>query len=276
MEKEPYDPGPLYYSGGGQFYSSKLVRSLSETGQTSTSGPATGPSGGGGGGSGRSGASRSGLSPFGDIASPSDCPNGDCGSGQQNSIQINVSSNDFVKFFEDIGQFFENLFGLGGSTSIEIPRQMRHGRHPLYDWILGVSVGLTPTEASSGNPGRPLTNCEKCALAPYIPQVDLNSARIHTNGVPWYTPGRMGGITRSNDIYFRPNVYKPKTPEGLGLLGHELVHVGQYRNGMTAFSYLCAAALEGYSGNEYEAPAYALEAQISTDLSQKGIGSCCK
>jgi hypothetical protein len=121
VEKEFTDPGPLYCSGGGQFYSSQLVRSLSETGQTSTSGPATGPSGSGGGGSGRGssgGASRSGLSPFGDIASSADCPNGDCGSGQQNSTQINVSGNDFVKFFEDIGQFFQNLFGLGGSTPL--------------------------------------------------------------------------------------------------------------------------------------------------------------
>ena len=38
------DPAPYYYSGGGQFYSPQMVRSPSETGQTSGSG-----SGGGGG-----------------------------------------------------------------------------------------------------------------------------------------------------------------------------------------------------------------------------------
>ncbi len=37
-EKEPDDPGPYYYSGSGQFYSPQLVRSLSETSQTSSSG----------------------------------------------------------------------------------------------------------------------------------------------------------------------------------------------------------------------------------------------
>jgi len=42
-EKEFTDPGPLYYSGGGQFYSPQLVRSLSETSQTSSQG--NGPSG---------------------------------------------------------------------------------------------------------------------------------------------------------------------------------------------------------------------------------------
>ena len=38
MEKEYTDPGTYYYSGGGQFYSPQLVRSLSETSATRTSG----------------------------------------------------------------------------------------------------------------------------------------------------------------------------------------------------------------------------------------------
>ncbi len=45
MEKEFTDPAPYYYSGSGQFYSPQLVRSLSETGQTSSSGTGGGPSG---------------------------------------------------------------------------------------------------------------------------------------------------------------------------------------------------------------------------------------
>ncbi len=44
-EKEFTDPGPLYYSGGGQFYSPQLVRSLSETSQTSSNGNNGGPAG---------------------------------------------------------------------------------------------------------------------------------------------------------------------------------------------------------------------------------------
>ena len=44
--------------------------------------------------------------------------------------------------------FFEDIFG--GGSSPEIPRQLMHGRHPLYPVILGVSDGLIPTEASEG------------------------------------------------------------------------------------------------------------------------------
>src|SRR5258708_5152059 len=131
IEQEFFD-APYYYTGSGQFYSPQLVRSLSEGGQTSSSGSGSSPSGSGRGASGSSGASRAGLSPLEHIASSTDCPNNDCASGQQNSVQINVSGNDFVKFFEDIGQFFQNLFNLGGSTSVEILRQLLHGSHPLY------------------------------------------------------------------------------------------------------------------------------------------------
>ena len=38
MEKEVTDPGTYYYTGSGQFYSPQLVRSLSEAGQTGSSG----------------------------------------------------------------------------------------------------------------------------------------------------------------------------------------------------------------------------------------------
>jgi hypothetical protein len=47
---------------------------------------------------------------------------------------------------------FDAIFG-GGSDTPPTPRQLRHGRHPLYRNILGVSDGLTPTEA----PDAPIT-----------------------------------------------------------------------------------------------------------------------
>jgi hypothetical protein len=37
MEKEFTDPSTYYYTGGGQFYSPQLSRSLSEVGETSSS-----------------------------------------------------------------------------------------------------------------------------------------------------------------------------------------------------------------------------------------------
>ncbi len=117
---------------------------------------------------------------------------------------------------------------------------------------------------------RPLNENEKSLLSPYIPKVDLDNADLHDGEVPWYLPNSMAGITRGNDIYFRKNVYDENTPEGIAVLGHELVHVGQYREGATAFSFLWSYRY-GYSRNtEYEKPAYELEDLIKFDLKKKG------
>lgn len=113
-------------------------------------------------------------------------------------------------------------------------------------------------------------------LRPYIPQVDLQNARLHERRVPWYLCSRFAGITRGNHIYFREHAYVPQTARGLALLGHELTHVGQYRCGMTAATYLICG-LFGYRRNIYEKAAFALQARILADLaspeSQSSRGS---
>jgi hypothetical protein len=87
----------------------------------------------------------------------------------------------------------------------------------------------------------------------------------------------MAGITRGNDIYFRPGVYDAKTVGGMAILGHELVHVGQYRNGMTWFSYGLEAMRNGYENNKYEVPAYKMTNRIMDELSKSGVRPCgCK
>ncbi len=117
---------------------------------------------------------------------------------------------------------------------------------------------------------RPLTQCEKQALAPYIPQIDLDNADLHDDGkVPkWFLDKKADGVTDGNHIYFRPGAYNPSVPEGLAGLGHELVHVGQYRRKeLTKLKYLIEAAKHG-SGreNKYERPAYAMEDIINATL----------
>jgi hypothetical protein len=75
---------------------------------------------------------------------------------------------------------------------------------------------------------RPLSTCEKDRLRPFIPQVDLDSADIHENGLPWYVgwlSQKFSGITIYNDIYFQH--YSPCKLEGMQRLAHELTHVGQ-------------------------------------------------
>ena len=124
---------------------------------------------------------------------------------------------------------------------------------------------------------RPLTDCEKLRLAPYIPKTDLDNADIHDDGTPWWVTNQAEGFTSGNDIYFKSNTYNPLTPGGLALLGHELVHVGQYRNGLTYFSYTAEWAKNGSGpANQYELPAYNLQSIIDNDLTaQFGNGPTC-
>ena len=113
--------------------------------------------------------------------------------------------------------------------------------------------------------GRPLTPPEKEALAPYIPAVDLESAVLHDGQVPFYLPHRYHAIARGNHIYFRKGAYEAARASGLALLGHELVHVGQYRGGMTWLHYLWSMRA-GYAKNRYERAAVAMQMRIIEDL----------
>ena len=125
---------------------------------------------------------------------------------------------------------------------------------------------------------RPLTQCEKDLLRPYIPQIDLDDADLHDGQVPWYLGQDFEGITRGNDIYFRPGVYDSTTPAGIAVLGHELVHVGQYRGGMNWLEYLWSTR-HGYANSKYEIPAYAMQSRIEQDLEKahsKGCPACKK
>jgi uncharacterized protein YqeY len=113
--------------------------------------------------------------------------------------------------------------------------------------------------------GRPLSAQERQALAPYIAAIDLKSAVLHEGKVPCYLPRRFQAVARGNHVYFRAGAYDPSQPSGLALLGHELIHVGQYRGGMTWLSYLWSVRL-GYSKSAYERAAVAMQLRILEDL----------
>ena len=120
-------------------------------------------------------------------------------------------------------------FGGGGKPSIswyDTTRKSR-GAHPVYPFM-GIQnvVDQSPSadnSAASDNPGRPLSDCEKCVLAPYIQKVDLDNARVHTNGLPTSGLASFAGLDPGveavtppggSDIYIRSGHYNPGTPRG--------------------------------------------------------------
>ena len=127
-----------------------------------------------------------------------------------------------------------------------------------------------------GNPAKkrdpwglgPLSSCEIWTLSSYADVIDLLNADLHDGEVPFYLPDRFAGITRGNDIYFRPNVYDAKTPDGLAILAHELLHVKQYREGMNLFSY-ATASVNGYESNKFEVPAFKLQVRVEKELTDE-------
>ncbi len=191
-----------------------------------------------------------------------------------------ASGNNYTLNLRYPGQYYDAETGLiyNGRRDYEPGT----GRYAEAD-PLGLMGGINPYAYVGGNPVNlidplglaALTACEKSKLAPYIPKVDLDNADLHNDKeVPWLLPG-YGGITIGNDIYFQPGQMDPSTPAGIASLGHELVHVGQYRGGATVLSFLWQGILGGgHDGSALEKPAIALEATVRKDLSSSGSGGC--
>src|SRR5581483_11047476 len=100
-----------------------------------------------------------------------------------------------------------------------------------------------------------LTLWEKDVLAWYIPMIDLQNADATFDGTPMYISDEHNAETEYNHISFKPGVYDECSAFWISIMGHELVHVGQYRNGMTRWTYLL-------SPSTYEEPAYAMQDRI--------------
>lgn len=126
---------------------------------------------------------------------------------------------------------------------------------------------------------RRLAAYEKDKLTPFIPRVDLDNIVLHIGEMPAYMDAaqllrlvdfrRGGGFTNGNDVYIKLKPGGYSEAEWLGLLGHELVHVGQFRRGMTWAIYLWSQKTTGYDPEStYEKPAYELERKIVAELSR--------
>jgi hypothetical protein len=115
--------------------------------------------------------------------------------------------------------------------------------------------------------GRPLTPSERARYAAHFQPDVLDAARVIEGRVPFWLRPDMLGVTLGPRIYLRPGAYDPGSASGVELLGHELVHVRQYRDGMTVWRYLWAS-LRGYRRNPYEVEAFALGARIRAEAAR--------
>jgi Domain of unknown function (DUF4157) len=109
--------------------------------------------------------------------------------------------------------------------------------------------------------GRSLSDTERRLYADHFSRELLDSARVIDGRVPFWLRPDMCGVTLGPHIHFRSGAYDPRSEAGIELLGHELVHVRQYHDGMTLLRYLWASR-RGYWRNPYEVEARAVAALI--------------
>jgi len=146
MEQEFTDPATLYYSGDGEFYSAQISRGLSLVGALGSGGaggaaPRRAHHGHHHGGGGR-GAAISGHT---DAASMADVAVE--GGGGYSSGEGGGTPSSLPAILEDIYNFFNGLFGGGGSSLppnyfVFQARLERAGRHPQYPKIDGVAIDI--------------------------------------------------------------------------------------------------------------------------------------
>lgn len=79
-------------------------------------------------------------------------------------------------------------------------------------------------QAKTGIPDEVRTNMESAFNS------DFSNVRVHTNSAQAKSIGAVA-YTRGNDVHFAPGKYNPGSSSGKQLLGHELAHVVQQRQG---------------------------------------------
>jgi hypothetical protein len=72
---------------------------------------------------------------------------------------------------------------------------------------------------------------------------DLSEVRVH-QGHAATLKGGAQSFSTGNDIYFAPGAYSPHSDEGRQLLGHELTHVVQQREGRCGPANLTNAMIQ--------------------------------
>lgn len=118
------------------------------------------------------------------------------------------------------------------------------GMGPARGGLRGVaqarsSPGVSTTPIPAGQlrvigRGRPLDVGVRIAMETFF-QTDFSAVRIHEGPAA----AEMGALafTLGDDLHFAPGLYDPSSRDGVALLGHELTHVVQQREGRVANPY---------------------------------------
>lgn len=105
-----------------------------------------------------------------------------------------------------------------------------------------------PSSARHSSSGKPLDSALRTSLESRF-QRDLSGVRIHSNAgdkLASTIPGARA-VTIGSDIYFAAGAWSPNTAEGRELLAHEVTHVLQQRNAVSA-----ALGRAGSHGDRFE------------------------
>jgi hypothetical protein len=125
-----------------------------------------------------------------------------------------------------------------------------------------VQLGLVPRG------GRPLPPMVQAKMEGLFRQ-DLSAVRVHEGP----QAARMGALafTTGTDIYFAPGQYRPETAQGRRLLGHELAHVVQQRQGRVRAVPGTAASVVRDTALEAEAERFAVRAALQPSVAAAGV-----
>lgn len=115
----------------------------------------------------------------------------------------------------------------------------------------------------AGN-GKPLDNGVRVRMEDFF-QADFSNVRIH-EGPAAKAMGALA-FTLGETVYFSPGLYDPTTRAGVELLGHELAHVIQQREGRVANPYGRSVAIVQDPGLEAEADA--MGRQVAAEMWSK-------
>jgi hypothetical protein len=111
-----------------------------------------------------------------------------------------------------------------GAARLSMPSPTAQPRSMSGATTTAVPFGILRTIGT----GQPLEPRLRQTMEAFF-QRDFSTVRVHQGPAA----AAMGALafTLGEDLHFAPGLYSPSTREGLELLGHELTHVGQQRDG---------------------------------------------